>query len=65
MDTQAVRDYLLALQRRIIETLEAAELAVHGKRFVTDAWVRAPGERLQGRLSGPSPQGRRDRRSGC
>ncbi len=48
MDTQAVRDYLLGLQRRIIETLEAAELAVEGKHFVTDAWVRAPGERLQG-----------------
>jgi len=48
MDTQAVRDYLLGLQRRIIAALEAAELVAQGKLFVTDAWVRAPGERLQG-----------------
>ena len=44
MDTQAVRDYLLGLQQRIIGALQLAD----GKAFVTDSWVRAPGERLQG-----------------
>ena len=44
MQTQAVRDYLLGLQQRIIDALQAAD----GQPFLTDAWVRAPGERLQG-----------------
>jgi len=44
MDTQAVRDYLLGLQQRIVEALQQAD----GKPFITDAWTRAPGERLQG-----------------
>ena len=44
INTQAVRDYLLGLQQRIIGVLQAAD----GKPFTTDAWVRAPGERLQG-----------------
>ena len=44
INTQAVRDYLLGLQQRIIGALQAAD----GKPFMTDAWVRAPGERLQG-----------------
>jgi coproporphyrinogen III oxidase len=44
MDTQAVRAYLLGLQQRIVDALQAAD----GKTFQTDAWVRAPGERLQG-----------------
>ena len=44
VNTQAVRDYLLGLQQRVIGALQAAD----GKPFVTDAWVRAPGERLQG-----------------
>ena len=44
VNTQAVRDYLLGLQQRIIGALQAAD----GKPFMTDAWVRAPGERLQG-----------------
>ena len=44
MQTQAVRDYLLGLQRRITEALQAAD----GQPFFTDAWVRAPEERLQG-----------------
>ena len=44
MQTQAVRDYLLGLQQRIVDTMQQAD----GKPFVTDAWVRAPGERLQG-----------------
>ena len=44
MQTQAVRDYLLGLQHSIIDALQAAD----GQPFVTDAWVRAPDERLQG-----------------
>ncbi len=44
MQTQAVRDYLLGLQHSIISTLQAED----GKPFLTDAWVRPAGERLQG-----------------
>jgi coproporphyrinogen III oxidase len=44
IDTQAVRAYLLGLQQRIVDTLQAAD----GKTFHTDAWVRGPQERLQG-----------------
>jgi coproporphyrinogen III oxidase len=44
LDTPAVRQYLLGLQDRIIAALEAAD----GHPFLTDAWVRDPGERLQG-----------------
>ena len=44
VDTPAVRNYLLGLQQRIVEAMQQAD----GKPFVTDAWVRAPGERLQG-----------------
>ena len=44
MDTNAVRAYLLGLQQRIVDALQLAD----GKTFHTDAWVRAPGERLQG-----------------
>jgi coproporphyrinogen III oxidase len=44
MPTQAVRQYLLGLQQAIITALQAAD----GQPFVTDAWVRDPGERLQG-----------------
>ncbi len=44
MDTNAVRAYLLGLQQRIVDALQQAD----GKTFHTDAWVRAPGERLQG-----------------
>ncbi|MDE2077204.1 MAG: coproporphyrinogen III oxidase, partial [Burkholderiales bacterium] len=43
-ETQAVREYLLGLQDRIISTFEAAD----GKPFIRDAWVRGPEERLQG-----------------
>lgn len=39
-----VRDYLLDLQDRIIAGLETLD----GSPFLTDAWVRDPGERLQG-----------------
>ena len=44
MQTQAVRDYLLGLQARIIHALQAED----GAPFLTDAWVRPAGERLQG-----------------
>ena len=44
MQTQAVRDYLLCLQQRIVDALQLAD----GQAFITDAWVRPAGERLQG-----------------
>ena len=47
-DTAAVRAYLLGLQQRIIEAMQALELAAGGKPFITDAWVRGAEERLQG-----------------
>ncbi|HMN75461.1 MAG TPA: oxygen-dependent coproporphyrinogen oxidase [Burkholderiaceae bacterium] len=44
MNTTAVRDYLLGLQTRIIDALQAAD----GKPFLRDAWTRDPGDRLAG-----------------
>ncbi len=44
MDTRLVRDYLLGLQERIVNTLQSLE----SEPFLRDAWTRAPGERLQG-----------------
>ena len=44
MSTQAVRDYLLGLQDRIIGALEREG----GEQFRSDSWVREPSERLQG-----------------
>ena len=44
MNTQAVRDYLLGLQDRIVGALELAD----GTPFRRDAWVRPATERLQG-----------------
>ena len=46
--TQAVRDYLLGLQQRIVGAMQAAEQAAAGKPFITDAWVRPAIDRLQG-----------------
>jgi coproporphyrinogen III oxidase len=43
-DTAAVRVYLLDLQSRIVDALQAAD----GKPFLSDGWMRAPEERLQG-----------------
>jgi coproporphyrinogen III oxidase len=41
----AAREYLLGLQQRIVGALEAAD----GKgRFIRDAWIKPPGEKLQG-----------------
>jgi coproporphyrinogen III oxidase len=45
MSTPAtVREYLLALQQRIVDAMEQLD----GGRFQRDGWTRAPGERLQG-----------------
>ena len=44
MNTQLVRDYLLGLQQRIVTTLERLD----GQAFITDAWQREPGGRLEG-----------------
>ncbi|HEX6019450.1 MAG TPA: oxygen-dependent coproporphyrinogen oxidase [Burkholderiaceae bacterium] len=44
MSTQAARDYLLALQQRIVAAMERLD----GGAFVRDGWTREPGERLQG-----------------
>lgn len=41
---QAVREWLLGLQQRIVEAMEAED----GGRFSRDAWRKPPGERLQG-----------------
>jgi coproporphyrinogen III oxidase len=41
---QAVREWLLGLQQRIVEAMEAED----GGRFGRDAWRKPPGERLQG-----------------
>ncbi len=43
-DTLAVRSYLLELQERIVAGLQA----VDGQAFITDAWEREPGGRLEG-----------------
>ena len=44
MDTQALRQYFLGLQERIVSA--AAEL--DGQPFLTDAWAREPGGPLEG-----------------
>ncbi|HET7796068.1 MAG TPA: oxygen-dependent coproporphyrinogen oxidase [Rhizobacter sp.] len=44
MNTQDVRSYLLGLQDRIIGAMEVEG----GEPFITDAWQRPAGERLQG-----------------
>ncbi len=44
VDAAAVRGYLLALQQRIVGSIEQAD----GRPFRSDAWVRDPGDRLQG-----------------
>jgi len=44
MDTESVREYLLGLQDRIIDALQAED----GTPFVRDHWVREPGSRLEG-----------------
>ena len=44
MDTLIVRQYLLGLQERIIDSVQSLET----KPFLRDAWTRPPGEKLQG-----------------
>jgi coproporphyrinogen III oxidase len=44
IDVQTVRDYLLGLQRRIVERFEALD----GKPFRADAWEKPPGSPLGG-----------------
>ncbi len=44
VDTQSVREYLLGLQRRIVERFEALD----GTRFRADAWEKPPGSLLGG-----------------
>ena len=45
MDTAAVRAYLLGLQDRIVDALQAEDA---GHPFLTDAWTREPATRLEG-----------------
>ncbi len=44
----AVRAYLLGLQQRIVDAMEAEDPATPSGRFIRDEWRKAPGERLQG-----------------
>ena len=44
MATDAVREYLLGLQDRIVDAVQAED----GTPFVRDHWVREPGSRLEG-----------------
>jgi coproporphyrinogen III oxidase len=44
VNVTAVREYLLALQQRIVAALETAD----GQSFAVDRWVRDPGGRLEG-----------------
>lgn len=61
-DTQAVRDYLLGLQERIVAALEAQD----GGRFLSDRWTREPGGKLEGEgLSRLIEGGRLLERGGC
>jgi coproporphyrinogen III oxidase len=45
VDAASVRSYLLGLQRDLVEALQAEDAA---HPFVTDAWSREPGGRLEG-----------------
>ncbi|MBL8330858.1 MAG: oxygen-dependent coproporphyrinogen oxidase [Rubrivivax sp.] len=44
IQTEDVRSYLLDLQHRIVHALQQED----GHEFLSDAWQKAPGERLQG-----------------
>jgi coproporphyrinogen III oxidase len=44
VDTQSVREYLLGLQRRIVERFEQLD----GRPFLADAWEKPPGSPLGG-----------------
>jgi coproporphyrinogen III oxidase len=62
MNTQDVRSYLLGLQQRIVSTMEAED----GLPFITDAWQREPGGKLEGEgLSRLLEEGQLLERGGC
>jgi len=62
IDTQPVRDYLLGLQGRIVDAMQAAD----GKTFMRDGWTREPGGRLEGDgLSQLVEEGHLLERGGC
>ncbi len=62
LDTGAVRGYLLELQRRIVEALQAED----GHEFLSDGWTREPGGRLEGDgLSRLVEEGALLERGGC
>jgi coproporphyrinogen III oxidase len=44
----AVRTYLLGLQQRIVDAMEAEDPGTPSGRFIRDEWAKPPGERLQG-----------------
>ena len=63
-----VRDYLVDLQARITEALEAIEgpADAGGARFLADAWSKGPEERLQGNgITKIMENGRVFERAGC
>lgn len=60
-----VREYLMGLQTRITEALEAIE-GEGGARFLADAWHKEPGEKLQGNgVTRIMEGGRVFERAGC
>ncbi len=62
MDTQAVREYLLGLQGRIVGALQKED----GKTFLSDGWQRPAGGRLEGDgLSQLVEEGNLLERGGC
>ena len=62
MDIASVRAYLLGLQARIIDTMQAED----GKAFISDGWTREPGGRLEGDgLSRLVEEGKLLERGGC
>ncbi|WP_140628768.1 oxygen-dependent coproporphyrinogen oxidase [Methylibium rhizosphaerae] len=60
--TEVVREYLLDLQQRIVDAMEAED----GQRFLRDHWMRPPGGKLEGEgLSRLIEQGGLLERGGC
>ena len=45
IDTGAVREYLLGLQGRIVQAMQAEDAS---KTFITDSWTRPAGGKLEG-----------------
>jgi coproporphyrinogen III oxidase len=62
IDTGAVRSYLLGLQQRIVNSLQAED----GKTFISDGWQRPAGGKLEGDgLSQLVEEGKLLERGGC